>query len=123
MELQLALNLDAIFALCFLLATVKSLGISFEEFAARLPSTSIKRQEVFCTWNSKGKVIRELINHKDAIKECIEGVMFAPPNGRVIILPDGERPVCNIISEAANAEFAEELSAVYEEKVKRISKS
>lgn len=123
MELQLALNLDAIFALCFLIAAVKSLGISFEDFAARLPSTSIKRQEVFCNWNSKGKVIRELINHKDAIKECIEGVMFSSPNGRVIILPDGERPVCNIISEAANSEFAEELSAVYEEKVKRISKS
>jgi len=122
-ELQLALNFDAIFILCFLLLTVKNLGMSFEEFAEGLPSIIMKKQEVFCHWSAKGKVIRELIHEKDALKECVEGVMLASKNGRVLILPDAERPICNIISEATNFEFEDELSAIYEEKVKRIGRS
>lgn len=121
-ELQLAVNFDAIFTLCFLLLTVKKLGISFEEFAEGLPTINMKVLEVSCPWNAKGKVIRELINEKNAQKECLEGVMLTSSQGRVLILPDAERPVCNIISEAATAEFADELSISYEEKVKRIAK-
>ena len=53
--------------------------------------------------------------------ETIEGVKIFNEYGWVLVLPDAEKPVCSIISEAATQEFAEELTGIYAEKIRKYS--
>jgi bifunctional UDP-N-acetylglucosamine pyrophosphorylase/glucosamine-1-phosphate N-acetyltransferase len=43
-------------------------------------------------------------------------------NGWVLVLPDAEKPLCNIISESYSDEFAEELTNIYADRVREISR-
>ncbi len=43
--------------------------------------------------------------------------------GWVLVLPDGERPLCKVVSEGYSAEFAEELSSIYINKIKEIGRN
>jgi len=53
--------------------------------------------------------------------ETLEGVKIFKDGGWVLVLPDAEQPVCRIKSESYSAEFAEELTNFYVNKVREIS--
>ena len=87
-----------------------------------IPKFHINRKDVACSWNAKGKVIREIIEeNRSENMEMLEGVKIYNDSGWVLVLPDGERPLCRIVSESSSEEFAKELCNTYAEKIQRIS--
>ncbi len=121
---QFSLHFDSVAGLLKLLDYLSLNNISLSKLVDMLPEIHMHRQEVECNWNAKGKVIRRLIQeHSGAKLETLEGVKVYNENGWVLVLPDAEKPVCSVISEGADAEFAEELTNIYVRKVREISRS
>jgi mannose-1-phosphate guanylyltransferase/phosphomannomutase len=121
---QFTLHFDAVAGLVKLLDYMSVNNVSLSQLVDMLPEIHMHKQEVECNWNAKGKVIRRLIQeHSGAKLEMLEGVKVYNENGWVLVLPDAEKPVCTVISEGANAEFAEELTNIYVRKVREISRS
>jgi mannose-1-phosphate guanylyltransferase/phosphomannomutase len=86
-----------------------------------LPHFHMEKTEVQCEWQHKGRVIREIIEeNKNMELELFEGVKINSENGWVLILPDSERPVCNIYAEGNSEEYARELAAEFTERIKSI---
>lgn len=121
---QFTLHFDAVAGLVRLLDYMSVNDISLSRLVDMLPEIHMNRQEVDCGWNAKGKVIRRLIQENSGAKlETLEGVKLYQDKGWVLVLPDSEKPVCSVISEGADAEFAEELANIYVRKVREISRS
>lgn len=121
---QFTMHFDAIASLVKLLDFMSDNRLKLSELVDMLPEIHMHRQEVECGWESKGKVIRKLIQENGGGRiETLEGVKVFRDGGWVLVLPDGERPVCSVISESMSAEFAEELTNIYVRKIREISRS
>jgi len=121
---QFTMHFDAAAGLVKLLDFMAENKIGLDEMIDRLPDIHIRRKEVECSWSAKGKVIRKIIQENCANRiEMLEGVKVYDKNGWVLVLPDSERPVCNVIGEGYSEEFAEELTNLYVRKVREISRS
>lgn len=121
---QFTMHFDAIAGLIKILDFMSMNNKSLSELVDMIPDFHINRQEVECPWDAKGKVIRQIIqeNKSEAI-ETLEGVKIYRNGGWVLVLPDAEQPVCRVISESHSAEFAEELTNIYVNKIREISRS
>jgi len=121
---QFTLHFDAIAGLVRLLDYMSVNQFSLSELVDMLPEIHMHRQEVECGWNSKGKVIRRLIQENSGNKvETLEGVKVYNDKGWVLVLPDAEKPMVKVIGESTSTEFAEELTNIYARKVREISRS
>lgn len=121
---QFTLHFDAITGLVRLLDYMAVNGLGLCELVDMLPEIHMHRQEVECGWNSKGKVIRRLIQENSGNRvETLEGVKVYSDKGWVLVLPDAEKPTVKVIGEGTSAEFAEELTNIYVRKVREISRS
>jgi mannose-1-phosphate guanylyltransferase / phosphomannomutase len=118
------MHFDAMAALVKILDFMSLNNYKLSDLVDMIPDFYINKQEVECPWNAKGKVIREIIQEKNSdVIETIEGVKVYRDDGWVLVLPDSELPICKIISESSSAEFAEELSNIYVNKIREISRS
>ena len=121
---QFTMHFDAIAGLVKLLDFMSVNLLSLSELVDMIPEIHMHRQEVECNWDSKGKVIRKLIQeHTGGRVETLEGVKLYRDGGWVLVLPDAEKPLCSVIGESVNTEFAEELTNIYVRKVREISRS
>ena len=121
---QFTMNFDAVAGLVKLLDFMAYNSLSLSELIDMIPEIHMHKQEVECNWNAKGKVIRKLIQENSGSKvETLEGVKIYSEGGWVLVLPDAEKPVCSVIGESVNTEFAEELTNIYARKVREISRS
>lgn len=121
---QFTMHFDAVAGLVKILDFMHINGQKLSELIEMIPDIHISRTEVDCPWNAKGKVIREIIQDKDSKSvETLEGVKIFKDKGWVLILPDEEKPVCNVISESYSEEFAQELANIYVNKIREISRS
>ena len=72
-----------------------------------------------CTWQDKGRVIKEIISQKKREDmELFEGVKIKDRKGWAIILPDSEKPLFNLYVQGANEEYAQELSTQFKKELK-----
>ncbi len=121
---QFTMHFDAAAGLVKLLDFMAQNKTSLHEMVDMLPAIHMRRQEVECSWDAKGKVIRKIIQeHFGSRIETLEGVKVYNDNGWVLVLPDSERPVCSVIGEGFSEEFAQELTNIYARKVREISRS
>ena len=121
---QFTMHFDSVAGFIKLLDFLSVNQTSLSSLVDMIPEIHMHRQEVECSWNAKGKVIRKLIQEHSGSKiETLEGVKMYTDNGWVLVLPDNDKPVCNVIGEGMNAEFAEELTNIYVRKVREISRS
>jgi len=119
---QFALHFDAIAGLVKILDFMKSNNHKLSDLVDMIPQFYVSEKEVDCSWNAKGKVIRQIIQENDNESiQTLEGVKIFKDGGWVLVLPDAEQPVCRIKSESHSAEFAEELTNFYINRVKEIS--
>ncbi|NMB34220.1 MAG: NTP transferase domain-containing protein [Clostridium sp.] len=119
---QFSLHFDAISGLVKILDFMKSNNYRLSELVDMIPEFHISEKEVSCSWNAKGKVIRQIIQENDNESiETLEGVKIFKDGGWVLVLPDAEKPVCRIKSESHCAEIAEELTDFYVKRVQQIS--
>jgi mannose-1-phosphate guanylyltransferase/phosphomannomutase len=121
---QFTMNFDAAACLVKLLDYMSLNSLRLSDLVNMITEIHMRRREVECGWGSKGKVIRKLMQeHAGGRMEMLEGVKLYDDRGWVLILPDAEKPVCSVIGEGINAEFAEELTDIYVRKVREISRS
>ena len=88
-----------------------------------IPEFHMREREIPCPWTQKGTVMRSLIEEESRGSkevEMFEGVRINHENGWALILPDSDEPVCRVFSEGASEEYAEELAAFYEKKIREI---
>ncbi|HHV59593.1 MAG TPA: NTP transferase domain-containing protein [Clostridiaceae bacterium] len=120
---QFTMSFDAMAGLVRILDYMVSNNQRFSELVDLIPDFHIKKKEVECPWNAKGKVIRRIMQeNKGEEMETLEGVKIIKDKGWVLVLPDAEKPVCQVISEGFSAEFAEELTNFYADKIREISR-
>ncbi|MDP4092667.1 MAG: mannose-1-phosphate guanyltransferase [Bacillota bacterium] len=120
---QFTMHFDAMAGLVKILDFMEQNSYKLSELVDMIPDIHINRTEVECPWDAKGKVIRQLIQESDRESvETVEGVKVYGDRGWVLVLPDGEAPVCRVISESYSEEFAEELSSIYVNKIREISR-
>lgn len=118
---QYILNFDGIWGVGSLLDFMAGNSVILYDLINELPHFHMEKNEVQCDWRYKGRVIREIIEeNKDREIELFEGVRINSENGWVLILPDSERPICNIYAEGTSEEYARELAAEFTERIKSI---
>lgn len=121
---QFDLHFDAMAGLVKIMDFMKTNNLSLVELISMIPDFHTDEKEVECSWNAKGKVMRQIIQENDNNSiETLEGVKIFKDGGWVLILPDSEQPVCRIKSESYSAEIAQELTNMYANKVSEISRS
>lgn len=121
---QFTMHFDAVAGLVKILDFISANNLKLSELVDKIPEFHISKKEVECPWDAKGKVIRKIIedNSSETI-ETLEGVKIHQNDGWVLVLPDAEQPICRVISESFSAEFADELTNIYAEKIREISRS
>jgi|LSQX01.3.fsa_nt_gb mannose-1-phosphate guanylyltransferase/phosphomannomutase len=123
MNEQFILNFDAVGSLVRVMNFMKNNDMSLSKLIDNIPEFHIVKREVQCGWDSKGKVIREIIEEsKDDKMELMEGVKIFRDGGWVLVLPDMQRPICKVIGEGLSEEFAQEITGDFAEKIERIGK-
>jgi mannose-1-phosphate guanylyltransferase/phosphomannomutase len=119
--LQYILSFDGIWGIGSLLDFMAGNSVVLYDLVNELPHFYMEKNEVKCDWQHKGRVIREIIEeNKNKEIELFEGVRINSENGWVLILPDSERPVCNIYTEGVSEEYAKELAAEFTDRIKSI---
>lgn len=118
---QYTLNFDGIWGIGSLLDFMAANSVILYDLINELPHFHMEKNEVKCDWQHKGRVIREIIEeNKNREIELFEGVRINSKNGWVLILPDSERPICNIYAEGVSEEYAKELAAEFTDRIKSI---
>jgi phosphomannomutase len=119
---QFNFHYDAISGLVKIMDFLKSNNYKLADLVGMIPDFYTHEKEVECSWNAKGKVMRQIIQESDNNSiETLEGVKIFKDGSWVLILPDAEQPVCRIKSESYSAEIAQELTSFYADKVTQIS--
>lgn len=115
------LHFDALAALVRIFSFTADQGITLGDLVDEVPAYFVTRREVPVSWETKGMVIRRLIEEKPQQElELIDGVKVYHPDGWALILPDPEEPVCRVFSEGASMEIAESLAEFYTQKIKEL---
>lgn len=120
---QFMMNFDAVGALIKIMDYLKTTGKTLSNVVDSIGEFYIRRQEAPCPPEAKGRVIRSIM--EDASGHTIDttdGVKVFTDKGWVLVLPDAKRPVCNIIAEGYNEEFAAELANIYVKKVDKLGR-
>ena len=116
--LQYILSFDAIWAIGVLIDYLSSRSMMLSEIVSLLPSFYMEKREVSCDWKHKGRLIREFIEeNKNNNIELFEGVKINDEKGWVLILPDSEKPICNVFTEGFSEEYSKELCDLYSNKI------
>ncbi|MFZ5642125.1 MAG: sugar phosphate nucleotidyltransferase [Bacillota bacterium] len=118
---QFLLHFDAIGALLSILYFTRSRRITLGELVDEIPAFYIDKKAVPVPWESKGTVIRRIIEDPENEMELLDGVKVFHKNGWALVLPDPEEPVCRVFSEGASMEIAESLADFYVDKINRIT--
>mgnify|MGYP000889324343 CR=1 FL=1 len=76
--------------------------------------THTRSKLVFCPWKDKGRVMRELISQTQPENTLyLDGIKTYTGTGWALVVPDGDEPLFQILSEAASPEEADALVEHY----------
>jgi mannose-1-phosphate guanylyltransferase/phosphomannomutase len=112
---------DGLFATAKLLELLALAGITLSSVVDALPPWHMRREQVACRWEHKGKVMRLLNEQFGAYHPSqIDGIKLELGDAWVLILPDPEGPFFHIVAEGTNDEQAEALSYQYADVVRQL---
>lgn len=121
---QFLLNFDALGALFCILEFAAGNNVTLGQLVDEIPAFFVDKKEVAVPWETKGTVIRKLIEEPPADRmELLDGVKVFHPQGWALVLPDPEEPVCRVFSEGVSMEIAESLTDFYIDKINKIINS
>lgn len=105
---------DALMALMKLLEQLGAAKKSLREVVDELPPAHIARQDVPTPWESKGTVMRRLIERLDGERVVtIDGVKAFRGEDWVLVIPHPQEPVVRVWAEAGSPESADSLVAEF----------
>ncbi|MFZ5650471.1 MAG: sugar phosphate nucleotidyltransferase [Bacillota bacterium] len=119
---QFLLHFDALGALLNIVGFARRSGLGLGQLVDEIPAFYMDKKVVPVPWESKGTVIRRIIEDPDRSEMVLlDGVKVFHANGWALVLPDPEEPVCRIFSEGSSMEIAESLADFYVDKIGRIT--
>ena len=105
--------IDGMFALAKLLELLARFDVKISSLVNQLPQYYQVRKLVDCPWEYKGRVMRMLSeSYRDS--QAPDGVRIqGTADDWVLVLPDADRPIFNILAEAKSQEQAQALADRY----------
>lgn len=119
----LALNLDCIGALVYLLEFMAVQETNLSTLLTEIPAINLLERQVPCPWGKKGRVMRLLIEDAaDEKTEMVDGLKVYHPEGWALVLPDPDKPAYHIYGEGFNEEISASLTDFYVRKIGHLIK-
>ena len=123
MLMQYILCFDAILACGIIVDYLVKEDRKLSDLVSEIPEFYYKVSQVPCDFTDKGRIIKNIImDHQSENVELFEGVKFNTDKGWALILPDSEKARFNIYAEGYSQEYADELSIVFGDKIKKLMK-
>ncbi|HXR54176.1 MAG TPA: hypothetical protein VN793_03920, partial [Acidimicrobiales bacterium] len=105
---------DAAASLVMLVEMLVAGGEPLSKLVRSLPSAHVSHTSVPTAWESKGLVMRSLVEHLgDRETVLVDGVKVLEAGGWALVLPDPEEPVTHVWAEAPTAEGASARAGQY----------
>ncbi len=105
---------DATATVVMLVDLLARRGEPLSKLVASLPSAHVTHQTVPTAWESKGLVMRSLVEAvSDRKTVLVDGIKVVEPDGWALVLPDPEHPVTHVWAEGASRQGAEARAAEY----------
>ncbi len=114
---------DAMFSLAKILEMMAHCCKGLAEIDDELPKLSAAKRNVNCSWEHKGKVMRNIMRDTEGLRrDLVDGVKVYFDGGSqdavsVLLIPDKERPLFHINVEAHEQRTADGMANQYEKKV------
>ena len=115
---------DAMYSVAKILEMMALTNRRLGEVDNAMPRLAWAKRNVNCSWEHKGKVMRNIMRDSEGQRrDLVDGVKvyFDGQSGKIsaLMIPDKERPLFHINTEAHDLETAERLASEYEKKVIR----
>ncbi|MEP7235425.1 MAG: hypothetical protein ABI778_09035, partial [Ignavibacteriota bacterium] len=118
---------DGMYAATKLLEMMACTGIKIGEMAKDLTHRAQASRHAFCPQDQLGTVMRRAMEHtKNMPRILVDGIRFCPikdSTAWVLVIPEKERPYCEILTDADSEEMAEVLAEEYSAQVYEWRKS
>ena len=121
-EFQYILNFDGIWDSGKIIDYLIAYDTTLNRLLHELPEYFYIKKTIPCKWDDKGNIIRRLSEENREDVELIEGIRFIEDKGWALLIPDEEKPIFNLYVEGYTEEYAEELGAFYDDKIKKMLK-
>jgi mannose-1-phosphate guanylyltransferase/phosphomannomutase len=114
---------DAMYSVAKILEMMANTGALLGELEEQIPRLASARRNVNCSWEHKGKVMRNIMHDTEGMRrDLVDGVkVYFDDRGMAgvsaLLIPDKERPLFHINTEAGDLDTAERLADEYERKV------
>ena len=111
---------DGIYSVSKIIEMLAISKVKLSEFNNTIPKFDMKYSTQFCPWDSKGKVMRKIIEaSENQRRELIDGVkIFLDGNSWILMIPDKERPLLHLWVESDNAQKSIQIMEEYANKLK-----
>jgi len=98
-------------------------GSKLSDLVAAVPPIHIVHEQVITPWESKGLVMRSLVEQNKARDvDLIDGVKIRHDRGWALMLPDPEEPLTHIWAEGDSAAEARSLAQEYARRVRQMAR-
>ena len=108
---------DGMFTAAKILEMLAILGVRLSDVAADLPKRYQRRRQVFCPTEHIGTLMRHAMDHARGMRtQLVDGIKFYPEpesDTWVLVLPEKERPYCEVLVDAPDSISAQTLSDEY----------
>jgi mannose-1-phosphate guanylyltransferase/phosphomannomutase len=112
---------DGMFSIVKILELLAKSGKSLSRVEKETPRLFMAKNNVFCTKDQKGKIMRKLVEESEGMKrQLIDGIkIFYDDYKWVLCIPDSEREIFHVNAEAKTKKDAGELVREYSNKIKK----
>ncbi|HXE71120.1 MAG TPA: sugar phosphate nucleotidyltransferase [Candidatus Nitrosotenuis sp.] len=114
---------DAMFAFARLLEMMARERSPLSALAERIPPFHMVYQEVECSWQDKGRIMRLLVEEfRDQPLEMLDGVKIYWPDGWALVIPHPSRASLLVWSEGPDDERAREIVELLRQRVGQLTR-
>lgn len=115
---------DALFTAVKVLDTLAKNKRTLSELLTAIPHFHILRREVPCPWESKGRVMRLLIEEtKGETVELLDGIKVFTDGGWTLILPDSDAPSFQVFAQGKTEQEAAARVGAFAAKIEHIQQT
>lgn len=115
---SLQVHYDDFYSLVTILEHMAREGGTLQEIMDRLPKFYMSMDMVECPIESKGRVMRKLMEDiKDENLELIDGIKVLLDDAWALVLPDSEKAFFRVVAQGCSRHRADELAKLYKKKI------
>jgi mannose-1-phosphate guanylyltransferase/phosphomannomutase len=109
---------DSLFAIGLVILHLDRTGIPLSELLSLFPSFFLHRERIDCPWDSKGEVMRSMMERtRDTPVDLVDGIKFYHENGSILLLPDNDDPVFQLVAQSTDPHLAKQLVHSYRDHI------